>query len=1291
MGPLPDQTCQRPPPIESYRPRSPAENDNNLAYSDDDEFWRARPARPVDHRHKHTTKRPDRPASYGDHAARAYKEYLNLRQGSRSVADYTIEFHRLSLRVLIVETERQQVTRCHELGHLASKCPNSQKKTHLAETIEEPPDSDGKEVSSGSSDASSDQDDVVHFDEKANEGEACGEGLKGHLHRCSSNPIAHLPGLARPLPRRPPIRVPRFLPSTLLTVCSLCPSSPTVCPHLPSPIPQLFAHLPPAALLPSNVVSVAWGAYLVIFLCSPEGVRQALTLSFNWQSTIFSCVFAFSCKTSVTSSKHSSHPSVVVFFFCRWVIVHCSLGYQKWFPLVGLPPHLDVSSLPVVLPSFVTFFGMSLLSTSDGASGDTSLAWVCFSWHTRSTFHGRGPADLQPRWSVAPVFFACRAPAVAAPTLASLTAGANLAFSMESYLLSAALSRSDFNCLLSPTDSSSPITFGSSVSAFRSFVEKFGLFDVPLSNDKFTWSNNRNPPILRRMDRVFLSDELFSAFPSSSLVLGPRHLSDHASLLLSLFRGRAAAGHARFCFELWWLRDDSFVAVVPKWWAHIVCGRWAAFRLSLKLHSIGREVLAWKHIFWSGKFSEVNFWDEEVLSIQSSDNISSVQSSRLLCLQCLAQEWRIRESIHWQKHSRLSWLSYGDQNSRFFHLTASQRRRQALLQSMVIRSRVFLGDDILPALTAHFRDFYSKPLRFCAPLPDFHLSSLTVSCAISLEWPFLHEEIMNVVWALGSGKAPDIDCFLIEFFRTFWEACSADVFEFCDEFACNFVFLKEFNQATCVLVPKRSNPMNVVHFCPISILGTPYKIIAKLLSLRLAPVLPYIINPIQVAFIKGRRLQDDMVLANEVIHSLYYPATVLLVEACFGWKATGLPTDYLGLQITLSPPAPSFWDGVEQKLVDRLQFDKIIREFIWDGDRPSDHLVHWDVAALPRLLGGAGITNLSWAWQDQTHHSPGSSSSPQVPPSGISAVHEPSIVGSAVDLELTREEYQSKASSLPRRPMATREVAAKESKEKEKTNAAAIGKKVIELASNVSEKKHDSEITHMRQDLAVVTRNIDEIRELLCSFLQYPQVFLAANCTPNICALGVDGGEQSRRSVGSLGETGVASDGSPAGNKSLGEIGAPSLAVERHPTSRLLTGVPLHPFGLSSSHPQAGTTAMDSSLPTGRQTLVLCQQKKHRWVFLSCWVGKGKRRGHHHFYRRTVVEMETLQATPLDEKGQTWSHFRLTGRHLSPCLPPPPQIVDRGRVTLRRSPIIITSGGRWAPLPLPLVSPICLT
>ncbi|KAF3786574.1 reverse transcriptase-like protein [Nymphaea thermarum] len=636
----------------------------------------------------------------------------------------------------------------------------------------------------------------------------------------------------------------------------------------------------------------------------------------------------------------------------------------------------------------------------------------------------------------------------------------------------------DFNCLLSPADSSSPVTSGPSMSAFRSFVEEFGLFDVPSTNGTFTWSNNRNPLILRRLYHIFLSPELFSAFPPSSLVLGLRHLSDHAPLLLSLLRGRAGIGHARFRFELWWLRDESFVATVPNWWARAVNGRWATFRLSRKLHSIRREALAWKRIFWSSKFLEVAAWDEEILSLQTSDNISADQSSRLICLQCLAEEWRIRESIHWQQRSRLGWLAHGDHNYRFFHLTASQRRRQTLLQSLLIGGRVFLGDDILPALSAHFRDFYFKPFRFRVTLPDFHLSSLSVSCAIDRS---------------GAALPPTRDQE-----RGLGPWLGADVFVFCDEFASNSVFLKEFNQAICVLVPKRPNPTDVTHFRPISILGAPYKIIAKLLSLRLAPVMPSVINPFQcgdffclerglrqgcplspllfnlvaesfsalfhhatvVGFLTPHSLPhlpsfstiqyaDDFLLFGGASHQQIVrtwlilrvfefisalsinsakchlflihadPATVLLAEACFGCKATSLPMDYLGLQIMLSSPAPSFWDGLEQKLIDRLQcwqgkllslpgritlarhclasvplhalsvfrppvavlrrFDKLIRKFVWDGDRHSDRLAHWNVVAFPRLLGGAGVTNLSrtcefslcfWWWRLATEYSP---------------------------------------------------------------------------------------------------------------------------------------------------------------------------------------------------------------------------------------------------------------------------------------------------------------------------------
>ncbi|GKU98551.1 hypothetical protein SLEP1_g11543 [Rubroshorea leprosula] len=76
---------------------------------------------------------------------------------------------------------------------------------------------------------------------------------------------------------------------------------------------------------------------------------------------------------------------------------------------------------------------------------------------------------------------------------------------------------------------------------------------------------------------------------------------------------------------------------------------------------------------------------------------------------------------------------------------------------------------------------------------------------------------------------------------------------------------KGANASFIVLIPKVENPQRIEDYRPISLIGVRYKILAKLLVNRLRKVLDTIIEEQQMAFIKGRKLLDGVIIANEVI------------------------------------------------------------------------------------------------------------------------------------------------------------------------------------------------------------------------------------------------------------------------------------------------------------------------------------------------------------------------------------------------------------------------------------------
>lgn len=103
------------------------------------------------------------------------------------------------------------------------------------------------------------------------------------------------------------------------------------------------------------------------------------------------------------------------------------------------------------------------------------------------------------------------------------------------------------------------------------------------------------------------------------------------------------------------------------------------------------------------------------------------------------------------------------------------------------------------------------------------------------------------------------------FFINTWPLVKHDVIVAIQEFFRSKRLLKEANATYLALVPKCDNPSRISDFRPISCCNTINKCIAKIMANRIAPLLSSLIDPSQGAFVKGRKITNNILLAQELL------------------------------------------------------------------------------------------------------------------------------------------------------------------------------------------------------------------------------------------------------------------------------------------------------------------------------------------------------------------------------------------------------------------------------------------
>ncbi|KAJ6925966.1 hypothetical protein NC651_010415 [Populus alba x Populus x berolinensis] len=319
----------------------------------------------------------------------------------------------------------------------------------------------------------------------------------------------------------------------------------------------------------------------------------------------------------------------------------------------------------------------------------------------------------------------------------------------------------------------------------------------------------------------------------------------------------------------WWLNSE-FVKMVQLYWNTASNSSSGKRSMAVALKLLKDRCKKWsRHVVGntSSKISTLEIEADVLDSQRESRDLSADELFRSnIISDSLRTLYRMQESA-WHQKSRVQWCKLGDRNTRFFHLSATTRQKKNQIFSLDVEGATLTKPgDVKMAVFNFFSKLYSFTDRPRASCNNLNFLKLQPSSSTALELPFSADEVKTAVWDCEGNKAPGPDGINFFFIKKSWNIIGGDIVQMVDEFYRTNILPPGINSSFVTLIPKVKGANKLQDFRPISLVGSLYKIISKLLASRVKRVLPEVISDHQNAFIKGRQILDSVLIANEAIN-----------------------------------------------------------------------------------------------------------------------------------------------------------------------------------------------------------------------------------------------------------------------------------------------------------------------------------------------------------------------------------------------------------------------------------------
>ncbi|XP_043814106.1 uncharacterized protein LOC122724009 [Manihot esculenta] len=344
----------------------------------------------------------------------------------------------------------------------------------------------------------------------------------------------------------------------------------------------------------------------------------------------------------------------------------------------------------------------------------------------------------------------------------------------------------------------------------------------------------------------------------SSILVAP--VSDHNPLLVETTAPTCHIGSRRFRFDNSWLEDPELGEVVSKSWAE-----------GVRLDFLAKKDFTANRIVQWGRNKNILKWaQKDMIRKWLEEDIDSVDIREV---RRLKEQWNqilAEEEIRIRQQAKLFWFRNGDKNTKYFHNNIKARRRQNRIVEITTSDGSISSDQhvIADTFQSYFQELFSgavadfgEVISLVQPKVDSHDNAMLTAT-------FVDEEFRHALFQMNPDKTPGLDGLNPAFFQRHWKILGPDICKACREWLARGALPANISNTLLVLIPKCDNPMLVKDFRPIALCNVVYKTLSKALANRFKRVLDKIISPNQSAFVPGRLITDNFIVAFETIHGL---------------------------------------------------------------------------------------------------------------------------------------------------------------------------------------------------------------------------------------------------------------------------------------------------------------------------------------------------------------------------------------------------------------------------------------